>query len=508
MEAIFFRFLARELASVLVGSRVDKVYMPSPNCLTLALYIPAGGLDAVSPFPKRQYLHLHYGTGHFFCFLAPMKTAQPERAPAEAMRLRKHLGGRRVIQLVDDWPNRRLFLGFSGEGPALLLDPRAAPALVAAFPDAKPAVPDWPSVATVLAEPEIWRAHPQFSPELRRRLAALPREQASALVDRLQHGVAEGFFVEFRRGMPEAVWPVSWPDRLQHGREVRRYDSALAAAVAFGQPLAFGEVTGRQDAPEAAAKAVRARRLARSLARLDADEARMRSFIARRADADALAASLHRLDGRIRQPAVEVTYSGGGEASLFLDPALTVIQNMQKLYHLAAKGERGLIAIAARRRDLQDGKKTVQGPVRGGRLMRPDRFPPGPYAGVAAHRYRTSDGFLALRGRNAKANDQLLRLANAFDLWFHVADGPGAHVIVRRDHPGREVPRRSLLEAAGLAALASYAGQATTATVLVALVADVRRIRGAAAGRVAVTSVLETLRVRPAPELEKLRETP
>ena len=81
-------------------------------------------------------------------------------------------------------------------------------------------------------------------------------------------------------------------------------------------------------------------------------------------------------------------------------------------------------------------------------------------------------------------------------------------MIVRRDHPGREVPRRSLLEAAGLAALASYAGQATTATVLVALVADVRRIRGAAAGRVAVTSVLETLRVRPAPELEKLRETP
>ena len=81
-------------------------------------------------------------------------------------------------------------------------------------------------------------------------------------------------------------------------------------------------------------------------------------------------------------------------------------------------------------------------------------------------------------------------------------------MILRRDHPGREVPPSSLREAAGLAALASYAGQATTVTVLVALVADVRRIRGAAAGRVAVANVLETLRVRPDAALERLRVGP
>ena len=153
-------------------------------------------------------------------------------------------------------------------------------------------------------------------------------------------------------------------------------------------------------------------------------------------------------------------------------------------------------------------KKSYKGPVRGTGRTRPAPAQPGTFKGVAAHVYRTSDGFLALRGRNAKANDQLLRLANAFDLWFHVADGPGAHVILRRDHPGRDVPRASLIEAAGLAALASFAAKAATAEVLVALVADVRRIKGAAAGKVAVSAVLETVRVRPAPELEKLRDTP
>ena len=125
---------------------------------------------------------------------------------------------------------------------------------------------------------------------------------------------------------------------------------------------------------------------------------------------------------------------------------------------------------------------------------------------MAAHVYRTSDGFLALRGKNAKANDQLLRLASPFDLWFHAADGPGAHVILRRDHPGREAPRASLEEAAGLAALASFAAGAGTADVWMARVADVRRIKGGPAGQVTVSRILETLRVAVDPALETLRE--
>lgn len=506
MEAVFFRYLARELAIALVGARVEKIYLPSPNCLTLALH-PARPLAIAGNCLKNPFLHVRYGTGRFFCFLSTVKTIQPERAPAEAMRLRKYLRGRRLERLLADWPRRRLILCPGGPGPGLILDPRAFPAL-GPVPAAAPEEPGWPALDTLLSEPDIWQAYPQCSPELRRRLAAMPREAAQALYARIASGEPDGFFVTYLHDMPESVWPVAWPAAMGRGREVRRFDSALAAAAAFGEPLAFAEVSGRRDAPQQAVQAATRRRLARALARLDADEARMRGFIARRETADLLAAQLHGLDARARLARVVVSPPEADPVSIELDPALTVVQNMQKLYHLVAKGERGLVAIAARRRDLQDGKKDLQVQRRRVKPARPDRTVQESKPGVAAHRYRTSDGFLALRGRNAAANDQLLRLANAFDLWFHVADGPGAHVILRRDHPGREVPRRSLEEAAGLALLASYAARATAADVLVALVADVRRIKGAAAGRVSVAAVLETVRAVPAPELENLRETP
>ncbi len=503
MEAVFFRFLARELAEILPGARVEKIFLPAPNVLTLALFLPAGRVVPGCEGKKTIYLHARYGTGRYFLFLSGQKTVQPDRAPAAAMRLRKHLRGRRLARVVADWPRRRLTLVPAGDGPALTLDPRSFPTLGDA-PDFAPTDAPWPPLAAVLEDPEIWQAHPQLSPALRRALAALPRTEAEALYAKLASGTTDGYFVDFANEAPSSVWPVEWPAAGQNRRQ--RFDTALAAAATFGEPLAFGEVSGREAAPEKAAKAVGRRRLARALARLDADEARMRAFIARKADADAIAANLHALDKHAKITRLSLPADETEARELTLDPSLTILGNMQKLYDLAAKGQRGLTAIAARRRDLQDAKKYLQGRQRGVTACPSAGSAPAGIAGVAAHAYRTSDGFLALRGRNAKANDQLLRLANPFDLWFHVADGPGAHVILRRDHPGREVPRKSLEEAAGLAALSSYAAASGSADVHVVRVADVRRIKGASAGMVSVSAVIETVRAKADPALELLRE--
>jgi len=509
MEAVFFRFLARELAEILPGSRVEKIFLPTPNVVTLALYLPYSRVATGCEGKKTVFLHARYGTGRFFLFLSTQKTMQPDRAPAAAMRLRKYLRGRRVLRVDADWPRRCLTLVLAGEGPALVLDPRSFPALAEA-----PAPVDnqttatsvsWPALADVLGDPEIWQTAPQLSPNLRRHLAALPRETAATYYARLINGESDGFYLTEKEGHPDALWPLAWPHAAANQR-TQRFETALLAATAFGQPLAFGEVSGREAAPQTAVQKAGKRRLARALAKLDADEARMRAFISRRADADALASNLHTLDKNAKIAALSLPQATGDTLELALDPSLTVVGNMQKLYHFAAKGQRGLTAIAARRRDLQDTKKYLERRERGTDRDLPIRATQGTLKGVAAHSYRTSDGFLALRGKNAKANDQLLRLASPFDLWFHVADGPGAHVILRRDHPGREVPRRSLEEAAGLAALASYASGAGAADVLVAKVGDVRRIKGAATGRVSVATVLETVRVTLDHALESLRE--
>lgn len=514
MEAVFFRFLARELAETLPGCRVEKVFLPSPNVLSLALYMPPGRVLAGMDGKKTLYLHARYGTGRFFLFLSPQKTVQPERAPATAMRLRKHLRGRRVAGVLSDWPRRRLTLVMAGEGPSLTLDPRAFPALVDTPP--APAAGDadtdrvpWPALDTILSDPEVWREHPHLSPSLRRRLAALPRDAAATMLARLQAPQPEGFFVEYRKGAPEAVWPVAWAGAAAGGcpgPETRAFASALAAAAAYGEPLAFGEVAGREDAPQKAARTAGKRRQERALAKLAADETRMRAFLARRAEADLLAAHLHALDKDAKMAQVSLPGPDDQPVVLRLDPALTVVQNMQKLYRLAAKGQRGLATIARRRGDLQSGKKDLHMPQQGASRPAEARQESGPFADVAANVYRTTDGFLVLRGKNAKAGEKLLRKANPFDFWLHVAGGPGAHVILRRDHPRREVPRESLLQAAGLAALASYAAGAGHAEVMLARVADVRRTKGAATGLVTIGALLETLRVAVDPGLETLRQ--
>jgi predicted ribosome quality control (RQC) complex YloA/Tae2 family protein len=75
-----------------------------------------------------------------------------------------------------------------------------------------------------------------------------------------------------------------------------------------------------------------------------------------------------------------------------------------------------------------------------------------------ARRYQSSDGYEILVGRTSKDNDNLtLRVAKSFDLWFHAADYPGSHVILRNKNKTIPIPVRSITEAAQLAAKFSQA---------------------------------------------------
>lgn len=67
------------------------------------------------------------------------------------------------------------------------------------------------------------------------------------------------------------------------------------------------------------------------------------------------------------------------------------------------------------------------------------------------YHYISSDGFSILVGKNNRQNEQLtLRTARKEDIWLHVKDMPGSHVIIRREN--KEVPESTLMEAAVLAA--------------------------------------------------------
>lgn len=101
------------------------------------------------------------------------------------------------------------------------------------------------------------------------------------------------------------------------------------------------------------------------------------------------------------------------------------------------------------------------------------------------HRYISSDGFVILSGRTNLQNDQLtLREAHNYDIWLHTQKLPGSHTIIVCDG-AREIPDRTIEEAAIIAACNSAAGHSNAKVpVDYTHVRNVKKPRGAKPGMV------------------------
>ena len=98
-------------------------------------------------------------------------------------------------------------------------------------------------------------------------------------------------------------------------------------------------------------------------------------------------------------------------------------------------------------------------------------------------RFRSSDGFEILVGRNNRQNDQIsLKTARRDDLWLHIQKFHGTHVIVCC--AGAPVPDGTITEAAMLAAWYSQAREGQNVPVDVTQVRNLRKPNGAKPGMV------------------------
>ena len=120
-------------------------------------------------------------------------------------------------------------------------------------------------------------------------------------------------------------------------------------------------------------------------------------------------------------------------------------------------------------------------------------------------RYRSSDGFLILVGRNNTQNDKLtLHTARGCDLWFHVQKAPGSHTVVISE--GKKIPDTTRQEAAELAVLHSSVGGGAKVPVDTTEIRNIKKPAGAKPGMV-VYEVYTTVYITPRPGLqESLRE--
>lgn len=98
-------------------------------------------------------------------------------------------------------------------------------------------------------------------------------------------------------------------------------------------------------------------------------------------------------------------------------------------------------------------------------------------------KFSSSEGFTILVGKNNRLNDWLtMKVAKDHDLWLHVKDLPGSHVIVQTD--GKKVPENTLLEAATLAAYYSKGKYSSNIAVDWTYKKNVRKPSGAKPGMV------------------------
>ena len=377
-------------------------------------------------------------------FLSPVKPANPPIPPSRAMWLRKRLRSRRVVGWALDWRKRVLALELSGGG-WLMLSLESDPDIVDVLPPDFDRQPVWNSPQALLDDPEAPRS-------LRRAVEREDPQDRAAFLQAFLLGQARGFYLP--EGEAQPAPPLPWPV----GRSSVRYATALEAAAAYGAQAFFAALIPPEKDP-----AKEAARLRKRLALLDQDAVRLEGLCARRIQGEAIAANLSGLDSRAKMAPLRLDHPEHGPVDVPLDPALTVIENMERFFRQAAKGKRGLAHVERLRAEALEGRLApprdrAQPPARerSGR----DRHP-AKKRDIPLHRFRTSDGFVVLRGKNAAANHRLLsEVAAPYDYWFHAQGGPGAHVILRRDNPGSQVPLRSMEEAAALAGLAGWQGGA------------------------------------------------
>ena len=162
-------------------------------------------------------------------------------------------------------------------------------------------------------------------------------------------------------------------------------------------------------------------------------------------------------------------------------------EKQTKLVAAIAKGDEAVLAQFAAGKQ----KTTARGKAKESKSI------PG------TRRYRSSDGYEVVVGRTARDNDNLtFRVARPNDLWLHAGDYPGSHVIVR-NASRREIPQRTVIEAAQLAARFSQASNDSKVIIHYTPRKFLSKPKGSAPGLVRMSS-FKTIAVKPAEDIERI----
>ena len=161
-----------------------------------------------------------------------------------------------------------------------------------------------------------------------------------------------------------------------------------------------------------------------------------------REKAELIKAWIYTLPAQERRTAVTLTGFDGTDATIPLDPARTIAENMNDLFAESKRIGRGLLTLNTRIAEVErtiaalDEMPVAETPgVRRPAADVPRRIVAGAVPGrhLPCRRFRSVSGRLFLVGKSAADNDELtFKVSSPHDLWFHARDHAGSHVILRK----------------------------------------------------------------------------
>ncbi len=527
MDAHLLHLAIKPLESI-VGSRISKIYQYDDDIYVFSLFGKA----------KKTFLIARTGKNLPFIFLSDMHNARGEEPPASVMRLRKHIGGKRIINMFNAWWERKVYFQVKQDddtkahwfkvdlkkGVYLCDSPFAGNE--EAFNNLQPSWPELENIESLysILNPKDNVFSPYFTPALRKTIQEILRstihsndgimqnpsnedeqeallEVKSLLID-LESGEGDLFMYSDNENKKELfAWQL--PLTLQKERIEEIFDNPQYALNEYGKSSLFSTLSDNVKKNAAKPHQAQIKKLKNLQSKLEGEEDRLLNMLNKKELALKLQANLYNYNKEEKISTIVIE-----ENSYELDKRLSIKENMENLFHQSNRGKRGLIHLEKRKQEvleelenaktnlhqaialsqapksfsLSDPTKDKKQPIINGKKneKKSKNFPKQVL-------YRESqDGFTILLGKDVKGNALALKLASPHDYWLHTADSASAHAIIKREHQAQVIPEKTLEEAGRMVAEKSPYKNSEKALIQYALAKNIQPMKGAGKGMVRI----------------------
>jgi predicted ribosome quality control (RQC) complex YloA/Tae2 family protein len=551
MDIFWLEAVVRELDGRVTDTRISKIHQPTADTLIFRLWSGRETLRLLVSLDSR-FSRLHLTTRAYPNPFTPPRFCQLLRSRLSALTAIRQRADERIVECAfrgkaDDY---LLIAELTGRHSNLILVDEAGrivdalkrvdgadqarsiqPGAAYRYPPRQQRLAlrrEVPVVTGAIASAEAFRRW------LLAELSPMSKAQAAVLSDAVAHGatpqaVLQAFREDLLAGayQPRLIEHAGkqrlqlFPAKTHEAALVKTFAGVSEALDAYYYPLQFqsGQIGDGHELESLIRREIKKLRKRRE--HIAAEEQQKSDYDARRQWGDLLLANLHLIRrGMEEVEVIDYTRTPPAPVSIRLDARLSPQENAEACFRRYKKEKRGMghvsrrlqetddelawfegLALALEDADGPEALQEIRQELLEAGLLRPQRPDPlrrrAPLAAPKLNRALSPSGLTVLWGRNNRSNDEIStrRTANE-DLWFHVHNQPGCHLVLKRGERKGELPREDIVFAAALAAGYSRGRHDHKVEVMVAEGKAVHKPKGVRPGLVTVNAY-RTLLVAP-----------